>query len=246
MPIPPRLGPLKTTMQNTTKIIGGIAVLALILSGIAFFRHGTTQTIIEQQSSDQSQTQSQPSSQNFGAVSNTNGPAANTVLVNGQLLSNPSVLDYVIARQLLYTDGAIAFGNSTSSTPILQQGARQPIIASSSVICSLASPFTTATSSYEFGWTISSTSANAVTFVLASSTANNTGATTTVQATVSLAANTQNSFSTQGSTTAATNGANMSGIVGPGQRLNLGALTGGSAALLQFGGACNAIFTSLN
>lgn len=210
-------------MTTSQKIIGVIAILALVVGIWAKLTPAQEVSTV---------------GTSYGAISNTNAPAANTVLVNGALLPNPTVLDYVVSRVFLYADKAIGYGNS-SGTPILQQGVRASITASSSVDCSLQNPFTTATSTYEFSANIASSSANAASLIVA--TGAGAGATSTLNATVAYSANSWLTIATQGTTTT-----NLAGVVAPGAWLNLGALTGGSATLAQLGGACSAIFTSTN
>lgn len=179
----------------------------------------------------------------FGAVSGTNAPAANTTLINGYQTPNPTVLDYTIARGFMYTDKALGFGNSTGVT-ILQQAVRQAIVPGSSTICSLQNPFTS-TSTYEFTFRISSTSANANVFILAAAATSTVATTSTAgllatnNGSVTLAANTTLTWGTQGTTSSA-----VSGVVPGSGYLNLGGLAGNDNALLQYGGNCNAVFTS--
>lgn len=208
-------------MNKTQTIIGVIAVIALLVGIWAKVTPATTM-----------------STSPFGAVSNTNGPAAGSILANGTLLPNPSVLDYFIARTFLYADKAIGYGNS-SGTPILQQGSRQLIVPSSNIVCSLQNPNTTATSTFEFSTNISSTSANAGTLILA--TASSATATTTTVGSISLAANAQLTFATQGTTSS-----QVAGEVGPSKFLNLGGVTGADTMLNQLGGSCDVIWTSTN
>lgn len=205
--------------MNKTNIIGAIAVVALLLGACAFFK-----------------IPSQPSS--FGAVSNTNAPAANTVLVNGVLLPNPTVLDYIVSRVFLYTDKALGFGNATG-VPTLQQGNRVAITPSQNVVCSFQNPNTTATSTFEFSTTIASTSANASSLILA--TAASATATTTSYGQIALAANTQLTWGTSGTTTGGS-----AGVVAPGAFLNLGGINAAGSMLAQLGGACNVIWSSTN
>lgn len=211
-----------TTMKDIkTNIIGAVAILAF-LGVLVLFATPTKQS----------------ASPSLGAVSNTNAPAANTSLVNGQLLPNPSVWDYGVFRQFLYTDKALGFGNS-SGTAILQQAVRTTLTtATTSVICSLQSPFTTASSTFEAFINIASTSANAGQLAIATSTTN--AATTSPLGTFSILANTQFQFAGSGTTTTG----NI-GIVGPSQYVNIGG-AGTPTATTQYGGTCGAIFTSTN
>lgn len=214
-------------MNKTQTIIGVIAVVALL---VGIWAKATPVTVINQGTQ-------------FGAVSNTNAPAANTVLSNGTLLPNPSVLDYFIARTYLYTDKALGFGNSTG-VPVNQQGNRQVITSTNSFAtsyaCTFTNPSATASSTFEFNVNISSSSATAINLILGTSiTGGVPVATSTILATLPVAANAQFTASTQGTTTAGT-----SGVVGPGDGITLSAIAG--APLAQLGGVCNAIWTTIN
>ena len=215
-------------MTTSLKIIGGIAILGVILGGLALLKHSST-TVVAGSTTNSS-----------GGISNTNAPAANTVLVNGQLLPNPSVLDYFVSRVFLYADGAIGFGNS-SRTPILQQAQRNAsFTATTTTFCSLQNPFTTASSSYEASFYVASSSANAGTVVFgAASTNAATTSSTNQQGQLTVAPGDIN-YATSGTTTSGT-----FGIIGPGQFLNFSGGSTGSATS-QFGGTCQSIFTSLN
>lgn len=214
-------------MTTSTKIIATIAVLGVILGVWALSRP------MSSVSSGQFGT-----TNSNGGISNTNAPAANTSLVNGVLLPNPSVYDYLVSRVFLYTDNALGFGNATK-IPTLQQGNRVAITASSSIVCSFQNPNTTATSTFEFSTTIASTSANAGSLVVG--TASTSLATTTAYGTLALAAGAQLTWGTEGTTTTGNRG-----TVPPSGWLNLGGVAGSQTMLAQLGGACNVIWTSTN
>lgn len=152
--------------------------------------------------------------------------------------------------------GAIAIASGNGVTPgfletpqlsfysangdVNQQGARQNIVASSSVDCFFQNPSAVASSSFEFNLNISSSSASAGNVQLFTA-ATQYATTTAVGAQQAIGANAQFTESTQGTTTNGTGG-----IIGPNAFLNLGGPAGASAGLLQYGGSCNAVFTIIN
>lgn len=207
----------------------GIGLLALLALVVAFTKPTTSdvQSMIQTQSAT------------FGAVSNTNAPAANTVLPDGYLTPNPTVYDYLIARGFLYTDKALGFGN-TSGIPIYQQSSRVAITPNAGIVCSLVNPFTTATSTYEFSINLSSTSASTAQLILGTGVA--ATATTTSQSVFTATASVPLTYDTSGTTTSGT-----FGLIGPGASLNVGGVLGTAQATLnQMGGTCGAIFTTTN
>lgn len=122
-------------MQTSTKVIGGLIALALIIGGFFFFRG----------SAPQSSGPPAAAAPSFGAVSNTNAPAAGSTSASGTILPNPSVFDYLVSRTYLYFDKALGFGNSTA-TPINEQAARAATVATSSVLCAVQNPLNASSS----------------------------------------------------------------------------------------------------
>lgn len=112
-------------MQTSQKIIGGIAVIALVFGLISFFRGPSSKTTTIVQPG-----QSQPT-QTFG----------NTSIDGSQsILPNPSNFDYLVARLALGL-GTNLSNSNTGSGNVVYEAQAASIAASSSVLCSLVNPF---------------------------------------------------------------------------------------------------------
>lgn len=198
------------TKQN---IIGAIAVVALLLSVWAALTPKSSLT-------------------SFGALSNTNAPVAGTIAPNGSVLPNPSVLDYLVNRVMLYTDKTLAFGNTTG-TPLYQQAIRQSLTAATTTPCALQNPFTS--TSTLIAWDMNVTTATSSAGVLTLATSTTAYATTSAIATFSIAANAQG--------TRVWSGGNDVGVVAGSGYVVVGVQ--GVAYGFTYGGTCSGIFQTL-
>ena len=110
-------------MNKTNIIVGVIAVVALIVGGLAYIKVPATQA--------------SSGLQTYGAV-------GGTVMPNGKVLPNPSVLDYFLARVALETDGPFLEGGATVATGIIEQpqitSCNQGIYAGSSTQFAIKNP----------------------------------------------------------------------------------------------------------
>lgn len=168
-------------MNKTNIIVGAIAVLALIVGGIAFLRSPSTIT------NDVSQAQP---NQQFGAAGGTQMP-------NGKILPNPSVLDYFLARVALETDGTFMEGGATAATGIIEQSqvtaCNQGIYAGSSTLFAIANP-NNATSTFSITDMTATGQATTTSLLVGTSTATTTNAPTGSLVTSSLATSTSYFF----------------------------------------------------
>lgn len=214
---------MKNIKEN---IIGAVAILAFL--GVLFLGLKSPEQVVVQNDSAP-----------FGAISNTNAPAAGSTLANGQLLPNPSVFDYTVHRQFLYFDKALGFGY-TSGNPVLEQsGGRFSLTAATTTPCAIQSPFTTATSTFNFKVTVTTATSSAGEFVIAtSSTAFST--TTGAVANFTIPASQQGTWAFSGTTTSGT-----TGVVAPSGWVVFGTTNGSSVGYgYTLGGTCQAIFTT--
>lgn len=118
-------------MQNTfSKIIAGIAVIALLVACAAYVKSGSAGGVQVQDPA--------AVTQSFGATYATNAPAGNSALSSGVILPNPSVYDYLVARAYAYVKW-LGLDNGTS-VPTNSAAVRAAVISTSTVLCSLTNP----------------------------------------------------------------------------------------------------------
>jgi hypothetical protein len=202
--------------MNKTNIIGAIAVIAFILGVIGLSNSGAPA----------------PASMPAGAVSNTNAPAAGTVAPNGSVLPNPSVLDYLVNRVMLYTDKTLAYGNS-SGTPLYKQAARMTLATATTTPCALQSPFTSTSTLVSFALNVTTGTSTTGSLTLATS--------TTAYATTS--AITTFNIASGAKATPVWTGGNDVGVVAPSGYVVVGVK--GANFGFTYVGTCSAIFQTL-